>query len=96
MTDDDTARRVFRWDDLTFGEAELLEDLTGQPIEELLEGGIRGAKALKAAAWIVARRDDPDVTLDDIASRTIITGPPRRQEDDQPVDPPSPADAPAG
>lgn len=108
MTDDQDhqqARRRFSWASLTFGEAEILEDLTGQPIEDLLEHGVRGAKALKAVAYIVARRDNPDVTVDDVDAMHIITSQPDApssngdspdQEDDVAADPPVPAAAASG
>lgn len=58
------------FDSLTLDEIELLEDLTGVSIDAIGKriGGEDQpkAKVMKALAYVAARRDDPEITLEDI------------------------------
>ncbi|MDP9388183.1 MAG: hypothetical protein M3Q48_09810 [Actinomycetota bacterium] len=51
-------------DDLTLGEVEQLEELTGKPLGEMFNGAI-SAKAATALVYVIKRREDPAFTLDD-------------------------------
>lgn len=55
-------------DELTIGEVEDIEEVTGRHIaeigQELVNGPVR-AKTLKALTWILKRRDNPEFTLED-------------------------------
>lgn len=58
------------FDSLTLDEIEILEDLAGVSIDtignRLTAGDAPKAKIMKGLALIAARRDDPDITLEDI------------------------------
>jgi hypothetical protein len=58
------------FDSLTLDEIEILEEVSGLSIDtigkRLTGDDAPKAKTMKALAFIAARRDDPDVTLDDI------------------------------
>lgn len=51
--------------DLTLGEAETFEELTGLLVTDLRPGASIPSRALTAIVFIVKRRDDPDFTLED-------------------------------
>lgn len=57
-------------DDLTIGDLEDFEDITGQSFDQAFQANGNGtahvsAKAIKAMVFLVKRRDDPSFTLDD-------------------------------
>lgn len=58
----------FDIDDLTIGEMEDLEEAAGISVGQLgeLTTSNISAKTLKAIAWVMARRSDPTITLDDM------------------------------
>jgi len=64
---------------LTFDELEELERITGEPFGTTIQtmadglGGMR-ASVLKAFAWLVARRDDPGLTLEAMGSHPALAG----------------------
>lgn len=64
--------------DLTIGEMEALEEITGAPLEDLVDedGNLAVAvpkvKLLKAIVWISKHRENPDFTLED-ASRLKLS-----------------------
>ena len=59
-------------DDLTLGELEEFEDITGQSFDQAQEGGFRSVKALIALVFLSRRKVDPAFTLDD-ARNTKVT-----------------------
>ena len=63
------------FDSLTLDEIELLEDLTGISIDAIGKriGGEDQpkAKVMKALAFVAARRDDPEITIEDIGKITL-------------------------
>jgi hypothetical protein len=52
-------------DSMTVGEIEEIEELSGQPIGAIGQDNVPKGKVLRAIAFIVARRDDPDITWED-------------------------------
>lgn len=58
---------------LTIDELEMVEEaLGGVSIEDAFKPGQRRAPVLRAIAWVVLRREDPDATLED-AGRVRIS-----------------------
>lgn len=56
---------------LTLNEVEILEDLTGGSIDSMLEEGSPRGKTLKALAFIIMKRDNPDVTLEEAGNTQL-------------------------
>ncbi len=57
-------------DDLTLDEVELIEEMAGGvPFSEVNYGS---AKGMKAFAFALMRRNDPDITLDDVGKVKIV------------------------
>lgn len=55
-------------DDLTLGEVEQIEAITGVPVSQILaKGGMTGTAVL-AFAFVLRRRDDPRFTLEEARS----------------------------
>lgn len=52
----------FNLDHLTIDEIEQMEDLTGEPFDEIWKDGKRKGKTMRAFATIIQRRTDPDFT----------------------------------
>lgn len=52
-------------DSLTIDEIEIIEDIIDAPLDSLAKPGAKKAKLLKAMAFVVKRRDNPDFTLED-------------------------------
>lgn len=42
-----------------------LEEITGQPVTELIQVGQPMGKVLQAIAFVMAKRSNPDLTMDD-------------------------------
>ncbi|QNE73999.1 hypothetical protein F0344_04740 [Streptomyces finlayi] len=52
-------------DSLTIGEICAIEDITGQPLDSLNKAGAKRGPMLKAMAYIVMKRKNPDFTVAD-------------------------------
>lgn len=68
---------TFNPQSLTLNEADLLEELSGRPVGELMVGLLRGkfsAKDLRAIATVVRRRNDPEFTADQLDGDMRIEG----------------------
>jgi len=52
-------------DSLTLDEIEIIEDLIDAPLDSLGKPGAKKARLLKAMAYVIKRRDNPDFTLED-------------------------------
>jgi hypothetical protein len=52
-------------DSLTLDEIEIIEDLIDAPLDTLSKPGQKKARLLKAMAFVIKRRDNPDFTLED-------------------------------
>lgn len=61
--------REYDTDDLTLDEVETVEDLCDSALDEI---DWRRAKAIKAMVFVLKRRDNPDVTLDDIGAIRVV------------------------
>lgn len=55
----------FNLNDLTIGEIEEIEDLTGLPFTGLLNEGQPMGRVLRAVAYVAKRRENPDFTFED-------------------------------
>ncbi len=54
--------------DLTVGEIETIEDLIDASIDSIGEKGARKGRFLRAVAYVVKRREDPEFTWEDAAN----------------------------
>lgn len=52
-------------DSLTIDEIDAIEEITGQPLDALNKAGSRRAPMLKAMAFVVMKRKNPDFTIED-------------------------------
>ncbi|MER5894768.1 hypothetical protein [Streptomyces sp. NPDC001876] len=52
-------------DSLTIDEIDAIEEITGQPLDALNKPGARRAPMLKAMAFVVMKRKNPDFTIAD-------------------------------
>lgn len=64
------------FDTLTIDEVDLLEEISGQSIDTIARsfsggGGKPMAKLLKAIAFVSARRENPDVTLEEVGALPV-------------------------
>jgi len=50
---------------LTIDEIDAIEEITGQPLDSLNKPGSRRAPMLKAMAYVVMKRKNPDFTIED-------------------------------
>ncbi len=57
--------------DLTFGELEEIETITGKGVNEMLLNGQPNATLLVAMVWMALRKDDPNLTLDDVRAMSF-------------------------
>lgn len=56
---------------LTLDEVETIENLSGNPLDELMgEGKLKG-KALKAIIWVAKKRVDPNFKIEDAGKVTF-------------------------
>lgn len=56
--------------DLTLGEIEEFEELTGTTVGSIKEGSFT-AKQMRAAVWLALRKDNPEMTFDDTKDLTL-------------------------
>lgn len=58
-------------EDLTLNEAEEIEELLGVGIDQAMSGDRPKVRALKAIAWVLMRREQPDITLDEVGEMKL-------------------------
>lgn len=58
-------------DGLTLDEVETIENLTGTPMEKLMDEGKLKGKALKAVIWVAKKRTNPDYKMEDAGKVTF-------------------------
>ena len=58
---------------LTIDELDLVEEVTGAPLEDVMAGKARATKVLRAFALVALRRDNPEATLAD-AGKVDVSG----------------------
>jgi hypothetical protein len=70
---DDDAPEVLEFDvnELTLGEIETIEEIVGRDVLRELGRGTPGAKTLIAVVYVIKRRSDPDITLDDVRRMNV-------------------------
>lgn len=56
---------------LTLDEVETIENLSGQPMDELMGVGKLKGKALKAIIWVAKKRTDPNFKMEDAGKVTF-------------------------
>lgn len=61
--------KTYPLDDLDFDDIEYLEDYTGRPFSEI---NWASGRTLKAAVYVFLRRDNPELTLDDVGKMKFI------------------------
>lgn len=61
----------FDINDLTIGEVADIEEATGKSISTLFDGSGSQARTLQAVIWIVRRREDPTLTLEQAGNMTF-------------------------
>lgn len=62
---------TFDIEDLTIAEVETIEDITGMAIDEAFAPGAKRGKIMRAIAFVVKRREDPDFTLEQAGNLRI-------------------------
>lgn len=68
---DDADHIVFELDELSLDELETLEEITGLPFDEVIQEGKPKAAVMKAFAYIVKKRTDPDFTIEQAGALKI-------------------------
>jgi hypothetical protein len=61
----------FDFESLTLEEVEILENLTGESIDQAFANGKPKGKALKSFVWIVMKRDNPKFTIEEASKFTL-------------------------
>jgi hypothetical protein len=61
----------FDFESLTLEEVEILENLTGEAIDQAFANGKPKGKALKSFVWIVMKRDNPKFTIEEASKFTL-------------------------
>ncbi|CAB4149382.1 hypothetical protein UFOVP541_19 [uncultured Caudovirales phage] len=61
----------FDFESLTLEEVEVLENLTGESIDQAFSNGKPKGKALKSFVWIVMKRDNPKFTIEEASKFTL-------------------------
>jgi len=67
--------------DLTIGEIETIEDITGMAIDRIGDPTAPKGKMLRALAFVMMRRTNPDLTMGEVSDVKISLG-----GDDRPLD----------
>lgn len=60
-------------DDLTLGDLDEFEDISGQTFDQAQEGRFRSIKALIALVYLTKRKADPAFTLDDARNAKVTS-----------------------
>jgi hypothetical protein len=67
----DVANLTVDPEDLTLDEVEEVEETLGVSIDQAFAEGRPKAKALKVVLWVILRRDQPELTLDEVGAMKI-------------------------
>lgn len=57
---------------LTIAEIETIEEITGTPIDALQDPKLPKGKTLRAIAYVVGKRDDPEYTLEQAGQKRVM------------------------
>ncbi|WP_406138807.1 hypothetical protein OH828_14430 [Streptomyces anulatus] len=58
-------------DSLSLNEIEAIEDIIDGPLDSLAKPGAKKARMLKAMAFVVKRREDPNFTIEDAGNLRV-------------------------
>jgi hypothetical protein len=61
----------FDFESLTLEEVEILENITGDSIDQAFGNGKPKGKVLKAFIWVVLKRDNPKFTIEEASKFTL-------------------------
>ena len=61
----------FDFESLTLEEVEILENLTGESIDQAFANGKPKGKALKSFVWIMTKRTNPSFTMEEASKFTL-------------------------
>lgn len=61
----------FDFESLTLAEVEIIENLTGESIDQAFGDGKPKGKALKSFVWVVMKRDNPKFTIEEASNYTL-------------------------
>jgi hypothetical protein len=62
---------TFDFESLTLEEVEILENITGDSIDQAFGNGKPKGKVLKAFIWVVLKRDNPKFTIEEASKFTL-------------------------
>lgn len=62
---------TFDFESLTLEEVEIIENLTGESIDQAFGTGKPKGKALKSFIWVVMKRDNPKFTIEEASKFTL-------------------------
>lgn len=63
--------KAFDFDSLTLEEVEIIENLTGESIDQAFGDGKPKGKALRSFVWIVMKRENPKFTIEEASKITL-------------------------
>jgi hypothetical protein len=58
-------------EDLTLGEVEEIEQYAGKPLATLADGEAAKGSLMVALAWVIGRKENPNMTLNDAKKMTM-------------------------
>jgi len=61
----------FDFESLTLEEVEIIENLTGESIDQAFGNGKPKGKALKSFIWIMMKRENPKFTMEEASKFTL-------------------------
>jgi len=61
----------FDFESLTLEEVEIIENLTGESIDQAFGTGKPKGKALKSFVWVIMKRDNPKFTIEEANKFTL-------------------------
>jgi|13_taG_2_1085334.scaffolds.fasta_scaffold127592_2 hypothetical protein len=67
-------RLELNFDDLTIGEIEEIEELTGRSIQSIQDPEAPMGSTLRVLAYIIKRRDNPEFSLEDAGDLIVTQG----------------------
>jgi hypothetical protein len=62
---------TFDFESLTLEEVEILENLTGESIDQAFGSGKPKGKVMKAFIWVVMKRDNPNFTMEEASKFSL-------------------------
>lgn len=59
------------YNDLTLGEIETLEELTGKSLDEIADAGMPKGRLMRALVYVITKRTNPAYTFEDTSKLTL-------------------------